>query len=177
MQTMLNCFTQSLEGKITPIIPVIEQKLDAWTSQQDERTKNYLQAIGFRAKPGAIGLVCDERGHLEKVLVGMSETRDCMIFGQLASSLPRGPYQVDTTMMDANMRYQLFLAWGMGSYQFLPYKKLPPLEAKLVLPKDTVNEVYLEAVLRATYLVRDLINTPADDMTPADLAEASVNLA
>jgi leucyl aminopeptidase len=174
---MLSCFIPELEPTTVPIIPIAEQQLDTWAAKQDERTRNWLKAVNFKAKSGATSLICGEKGQLEKVLVGMRDVNDVRVFGQLAVSLPRGSYHVDVSQMDALLRYQLFLAWGMGSYQFTPYKKSPPLEAKLYLPKESVHQLYLESVLRATYLVRDMVNTPADDMMPADIAEVAINLA
>ncbi|KAJ1462367.1 hypothetical protein M885DRAFT_553798 [Pelagophyceae sp. CCMP2097] len=70
------------------------------------------------------------------------------------------------------------LGWALGSYTFDRYKKKPEApdvdKATLVWPlppgpaRDTVS-----AAARATYLVRDLISTPAQDMGPADLEAAA----
>ncbi|HVV68514.1 MAG TPA: leucyl aminopeptidase family protein [Gammaproteobacteria bacterium] len=172
---MLNCFTQMEEGAV-PIIPIYEDQLANWSEQQEERVKNWVNSIGFRAKSGTFGLLCDATGKLEKVLLGMTHAKDLAVFGQLAVNLPKGHYKI-AAAFDKEQYYQAFLAWGMASYQFTPFKKFPPLEAKLYLSENDVHSAYLEAVLRAIYLVRDLINTPADDMTPGDLMEAASHVA
>jgi len=170
---MLSCFTATAD-KVIPIYPIIEKELSSWLSSQPARIQNWIAAINYKAKPGSTALQCDPEGHLEKVLIGINGPQDWTLFGQLAASLPKGIYQITT---QAPPTLPAYLAWGLGSYQFTTYKKAPLPEAKLLLPKNSIDTVYLEATLRATYLVRDLINTPAQDMMPAALAEATTTLA
>ena len=70
------------------------------------------------------------------------------------------------------------LGWALGGYQFNQYKtknnKLAP--ARRVWP-ESVNQ---DAVLRAasgTWLVRDMVNIPANDMGPAEIGGAARKLA
>ncbi len=173
---MLNCFAKPSEQPSIPIIPIVEKQLDEWVQAQQTRVQNWVQSTYFRAKSGNVGLLCDVQGKLEKVLVGMSNPQDLAVFGLLATQLPKGNYHIGVEYA-APQNYHAYLAWGLASYQFTPYKKFPALEAKLILAEQGLDTSYLEAVLRATYLVRDLINTPAEDMTPADIAEAAMELA
>lgn len=172
---MLNCFLSSAD-KSTPIHPIIESDFASWLSSQEARIQNYVAAVGFRGKAGASCLICDQAGNLERVLTVRDNPQDWAVFSQLAAGLPKGAYQIALTS-DQSPPYLAFLAWGMGSYQFTTYKKATPFEAKLLLPATELNTPYLEAVLRATYLIRDLINTPAEDMMPEDLAKAATQLA
>ena len=174
---MLHCFIGLSGQSSVPIIPLTDHQLNQWLQQQPPRVQNWVQSTAYRPKSGAIGLLCDEEGKLDRVLVGMAHEQDWGVFGLLAANLPKGAYRIESNLTPSQY-YHAFLAWGLASYQFTPYKKFPPLEAKLALPEpaDLVDLAYLEAILRATYLVRDLINTPADDMTPADIAEAAIEL-
>lgn len=172
---MLNCFAAA-EGVLIPITPLTEAQFDSWSQQQSERVRNWIESTGFKPKGGSVGLLCDPQGKLERVLVVLKQENEWSIFGQLAVNLPLGVYQIDSPF-SPDAFYRAALAWGMGSYQFTLYKKGSPLLAKLALPENFTSEAYLEAILSATYLVRDLINTPADDMTPADLGEAAETIA
>lgn len=172
---MLDCFTTTTT-KATPIFPIIENELTTWLSSQPDRIKNYVTTTGFRAKSGSISLICDPNGQLEYVLVGMNNPQDSSVFGQLAATLPKGIYQIDVSNHDAQSLYSAHLAWGMGSYQFTRYKKATRFEAQLLLSPG-IDLPYLDATLKATYLIRDLINTPADDMMPADIAKVATELA
>lgn len=170
------CFTTTTEKKI-PILPFLEKQFPTWLAAQSAYVQNWANAVHFKAKAGSIGLLCDKEGRLESVLVGLHAPQDWSVFGQLATSLPAGNYQLVLSHMPSDPTAAPFLAWGLGSYQFTRYKKSPPLETKLALPTQGVDGTYIEAVLRATYLVRDLINTPAQDMMPSDLEAAARSLA
>ncbi len=173
---MLNCFAHASGQAGIPIIPLKEKQLSVWAERQTQYVKNWLKSTGYRAKAGAIGLICNSEGLLETVLVGLNHAEDWNVFGQLATQLPEGVYFIAESLPPRAL-YLAYLAFGAGSYQFTPYKKATPSGAKLLLPKQDLNIAWLEAVLRATYLVRDLINTPAEDMTPLDLAAVAVGLA
>ena len=66
------------------------------------------------------------------------------------------------------------LGWGLGAYAFTMFKSARRKPARLVLPAGTDAAL---ATVEATRLARDLINTPAADLGPAELAEAARSLA
>jgi leucyl aminopeptidase len=66
------------------------------------------------------------------------------------------------------------LGWLLGAYRFARYRStnnLPP-RSQLVVP-DGADLPYALAAARAATLARDLINTPANDLGPADLEAAA----
>ncbi|MGL5117142.1 MAG: leucyl aminopeptidase family protein, partial [Beijerinckiaceae bacterium] len=67
------------------------------------------------------------------------------------------------------------LAWAMGAYAFSRYKPAPEM-ARLVVA-DLVLRERAELIAGAVAFGRDLINTPANDMTPSALAEEAMALA
>lgn len=168
----LSCFIYTPSTSI-PIFPISESDLSVWLKAQAPRVQNWADSVAFRAKPGSVGLICNPDGQLEKVLVGVADDADNLVFGQLPNALPKGHYHIESTRT-AEQLYPAYLAWGLGSYQFTTYKKAAALETKLVLP---ASDTYLTATLEATYLVRDLINTPAENMMPQDLAARAEALA
>ena len=170
---MLSCFTTS-SVVTTPITPIVESEFQHWLSQQSPRIKNTVAAIGFHAKSGSTALLCSTEGQLENVLFGIKDHGEMQIFGHLSTTLPKGVYQIHG--LPAHAYYQAALSWGMGCYQFALYKKMPTLEAQLLLAdQEMANAV--ERLISATYLVRDLINTPTEAMGPTQLAEAAIKLA
>jgi leucyl aminopeptidase len=63
------------------------------------------------------------------------------------------------------------LAWALGTYEFTRYRKPKAVKAKLVLPKSVdANEISL--IADSIFLARDLINMPANEMGPEELANA-----
>src|SRR6185369_10797511 len=69
------------------------------------------------------------------------------------------------------------LGWLIGAYRFTRYRA-PSVagRASLVLP-DGADLRYAEAAASATSLARDLVNTPANDLGPAELAAVAADLA
>ena len=67
-------------------------------------------------------------------------------------------------------------SWGLGAYRFNRYKQDQVTEkAQLVIPSDVIVTA-AQRYLRAVALVRYLINTPAGDMMPQQLAETVESL-
>src|SRR5262249_32602498 len=64
----------------------------------------------------------------------------------------------------------------LGAYGFARYKAASRGPAELVWPAEA-DRPDVERVARAVHLTRDLINTPAEDMGPAELALAAEQLA
>jgi leucyl aminopeptidase len=70
------------------------------------------------------------------------------------------------------------LAWGLGSYEFTRYKKAKRKPADLQLEPSAKVKAALD-LRDAIFLVRDLVNTPTEDMGPehlADIARAQAEL-
>ena len=115
---------------------------------------------------GSVGqVVADERG----VLVGAGRGEEPFALGAAAARLAAGDYRLEGgTALDA-------LAWALGAYRFERYKDGAPVPT-LVLNED-VDAAAVARDARAARLARDLVNTPAEEMTPAALAEAAMRVA
>ena len=64
------------------------------------------------------------------------------------------------------------LAFALGSYRFNRYRKADALDVRLV-PPDGIDAADIARIAEAAGLARDLINTPSNDMGPAELARAA----
>lgn len=136
----------------------------------------WCQASGFSGQVGKSCLVPDATGKIGKVLVGRPESLDTWTLGALPKALPTGTYQL-AGMFSTSDATKLYLGWQLGSYNFDRYKltKVGPL-ATLRTPEN-VDLTYVKAATEATYLVRDLITTPSNNMGPEQLEETARNLA
>lgn len=172
---MFPCYTDQPTEKAIPIFPILEGDFVQWHASQEDRIKKWVEQTHFVAKSGAILLYPGVTGELEKVFVGIGSLDDWCVFGQLAVTLPQGVYKIHALPEPFSVDFAA-LAWGLGSYQFTVYKKSSPHKAKLSLDKESINLSYLHAVLQATYWVRDLINTPAQDMMPHHIADQALFL-
>lgn len=172
---MLNCFVTQAQGEAIPIEFLTEENFESWLKSQDESDRSWILATAFKAKQGTICLVPDTKAHIKKVLLGMGSSLDMQTISQLSASLPKGIYYF-ATALSQQQEYLANLFWGLGFYQFTPYKKFPSLEAQLKL-NDPNHLSKLESLISTNFLVRDLINTPTEDMGPAELAEAAIKIA
>ena len=156
--------------KTVAIVLVTKKDFRGWLKKQPARTARWLQAHGFEAKPGSFCIVPDASGVPARVVAGISEPPSLWDIADLPKQLPPGAYRLEWNGPLAFHEW-LALGWALGSYRFARYKKSKPYAAKLVLSKgsDAAKIVrYADAINQA----RDLINTPAEDMGPAELAAA-----
>lgn len=164
---MLKCFVHKSPGSV-PIVACLPEKWSVWVTQQPKLTQHWLQNINFIPNPGNYSLVPSGSGELKQVLLIIHDETDFWTFGLLPGVLPDGHYHIEG--IDEAKLLQIALAWGLGAYEFTRYKpSIRPL-AQLLIPDKNLRLLAIK--LEAIYRVRNLINTPADDMTPTELAES-----
>jgi len=177
---MLDCFTTQYSKKAIPILVFTPKDFSSWLSRQTHFTKSWLNSTGFKADSGAICLLPDVTGKLIHVLCGISDIKNFWSVGNLPMTLPEGQYIFHWDVSDFDLDHAEYIdfamAWGLGAYQFTRYKKPAKKIAQLVLPKNHHGSMIRNMVASICW-VRDLINTPTDDMGPTELADAAMQLA
>lgn len=164
---MIECYVTD-SGNTTPIVVLTAQELVSYLQDQPESRKNYIQVQGFEAKCGQTCLLHDDNGNLESVLFGVKDKSVMWPYGALPMQLPKGDYHLQNIEGDNPA-----IAWGLGAYQFSRYKKTDKQPARL-----SVSDLdYVTNMVESGYLVRDLINTPAEEMNPEQLAIVADGLA
>jgi leucyl aminopeptidase len=135
----------------------------------------FAEACGFEPVAGRHAFLPGPNGALAGVLFAQEDDhkpKDPFLAGKLASVLPHGGYRFANAPHDPRLAA---LAFGLGAYRFTRYGK-SRTELRLEPPKS--NDVDdLSRIVEAVYLARDLINTPANDMGPEELAVAAQTLA
>jgi len=168
-------------GEAIPLHLVAERDYAGWMSAQSTATRLWLQRSAFRPEQGKWILLPGAEGQPTSVLVGTGKSMDAQALLWLAAALgdrlPSGAYALATEFGDS--RDRLFATgWTLGGYRFVRYKAAGDAAAlpKLKLPQGVrLAEVGAAAIASAT--ARDLINTPANDMGPAELEAAALALA
>ena len=164
-----------------PCILLTPAGLPAWQKKQTALVRHWTDAHQFQAKPGQFCVVPNASGKPASVLVGVKADAPLSALGSLGSKLPAGDYFLETDSKlkwGAKAHYLVALGYALGRYRFDTYRSASdrrPKPAKLWL--DEVLEDQLLGEIEAVYLVRDLINTPAADMMPKQLAEVAKALA
>jgi leucyl aminopeptidase len=131
--------------------------------------RQWLGSFGFDATPGTFALIPDEGGKLVRVLVGVDATDPLGALGGLSRLLPEATYHLadEGVLKD---RLQAALGWALGAYEFTRYRKARRAPAKLAIVAADLK--VLAPLVEATAQVRDLVNTPTEDMGPKHLADA-----
>ena len=162
-----------------PVAVLIKGRLPAWLAEAPERESNWLTAIGFSAEQGKLALVPADNGRLARVLVGLGEGSGpgCGMWALagLPEALPEGSYRLETPPDGADPT-RLALGWALATYAFTSYRVKKATETALVWP-DGADRGRVERLARGVFLARDLANTPAGDLGPAELAAEAVRVA
>lgn len=167
---MLNCYLKSTDQAVIPIRPLLADQLSDWLSGQNERVGGWLASTHFSAKPGSLCLIPGEDGRLSEVLLGVEKRDAFWAFGDLPNQLPKGVYRLEENFFESRDQYfRALMAWGLGAYRFSVYHEQSVSGAKLLLPSSS-DIAYLQDWVETIYHLRHWINTPAEDMGPAELA-------
>jgi leucyl aminopeptidase len=168
---MLEHLTDRASRDAIPIEPIAEGGLEGWLKAQPAATRNWVAANRFLAKPGQHLLIPDGEGRIGAVALGVAADKDIWSYGGLPMALPEGSYRLPDEMPEAAAT-AAGLGWALGGYGFTRYKKRERDPARLALPRGA-DKAAVRREAEAVFLVRDLVNTPAEDMGPAELAAAA----
>ena len=157
-----------------PVYSLDKAALAEWLSKAGESQRRWVRGSGFDAGSGSHLLVPDDQGGIACVLAGRGERDRFWALAHLPGVLPEGRYQLHSDW-SADEQTRAMTGWGLGCYRFDRYKDQPEVRARLVLPDSVRREV--EAVVESSNMIRDLVNTPALDLGPAELAAEAEALA
>jgi leucyl aminopeptidase len=160
-----------------PLVPVGKAGLAAWRERASQRERDWAAATGFTGEAGKLAFLPDAEGRLGRVLVGLAENEAAMwAFAGLSQTLPPGRYRVEA-VPEGGDATRGALGWALGTYAFGRYRDKPrEAGAELTWP-DGADRGLVERLAAAAFLARDLINTPASDMGPEQLADAATAVA
>jgi leucyl aminopeptidase len=162
-----------------PIILVDQKALFALRSKENEFVRGWIKTNDFRAEPGQVLPVPDEKGALSKVFAGVADIDnvDMYAFAAIRAQLPRGHYNIENAdTMDAQNLAQMALGWSLDAYDYKLRHGLKPGTPTTFLHagEKATKEALIQA--KAIYMVRDLINRPANEMTTDFLAEVAEDI-
>jgi len=172
---VLRAFIDQPEVSSVPLTALTKAGLTAWQYGEPATVDRWLKSLNFRAESGAVALLPGSEGNLTRVVLGLGETPEAAAFSGLPYSLPPGSYVLDEDG-GSDLPNIAALGWALGAYRFTRYKQSERAPAMLVWPGGC-NRPRIELMAEGTTLVRDLVNVPANEMGPAELAMAAEQLA
>jgi leucyl aminopeptidase len=165
-------YSREHDESAIPLLPVHAEDYERWLENAPEHHRLWLDSAGFKAEPGNWCGLPDADGRLEAYVFGMLDSGWLYQLAALPAVLPSGRYRL-VSVWTRDSRIQASIGWGLASYKFDRYVKNKREKPVLCLEEDIADAV--EAVSSAQLLVRDLINTPTEDMGPPELAHAAIS--
>ncbi len=161
-----------------PIQAMNHKDLPKWLKNQDDVTKKQVDSLDFTGIPGELSILTDDKGNISQILFGLSDNEDIYDFASLPDLLPENKdgYYIDTKMSKSRAE-EVALGWLLGTYRFDNYKSNKTGKMQELVIPDNANKDDVINAAKAVFMVRDLINTPTNDMSPADLEKAALKLA
>ena len=161
-----------------PLHVVAADALPGWLGRQPQETAVWLQDCGFKAGLGDVRLIPGPGGMVVGAVIGFgtakTRARSRFALSRAVAALPAGDWHFEG--LAAEHRAEAALGWLLAQYRFDRYRPAPAILPGLKCP-DGVNEAQIRAMAAGEFLTRDLINTPAADMGPAELETAFLDLA
>lgn len=137
----------------------------------------WLTAQNFTGAAKKVVHLPNAHGAVSGVVLGLGDGKagdpsgpSALLSGLLPPSLAPATYMIATDDIDRRLSA---IAWGLGAYAFTRYRVGNGFKArpKLRLPEDG-GAAGIKNTVEAVWFARDLINTPASDMGPADIEDA-----
>lgn len=137
--------------------------------------QRWAKANGFSGKAGTVLLVPDTDGaSVKSALLGIGDASDPFCAGTLAKKLPEGAWALKA---DAGFDLRLAsIGFLLGAYRFGLYKNETQVRPHLVLD-PSLDRADIVRQAEATWLVRDLVNTPTNEMGPDQIELAARSVA
>lgn len=164
-------FLTDKDAPAVPIHAIRTSEWSQWIERHSETLRRLAAAHDFQAQNARILLVPATDGAIERVLFGVGDKANVNVMGALAQHLPAGDYRIAFGPREFAPT-QVAIAWGLGAYAFDRYKKRKRPAPNLA-PQDGANMAEAARIVSATWLVRDLVNTPTNDMGPDALHAAA----
>lgn len=139
----------------------------AWLALQSAFLQSFLNSQAFIASRQSFILLPNEQGQWQSVLAIIGEVDEPYAIAHLPKLLPKNAYHRCPSSLVNLSDDHFFLGWGLGAYRFEKY--LAASESPLLYSSQHSPEA--QALLQESLLVRDLINTPAQDMGPDELEQ------
>jgi leucyl aminopeptidase len=164
LEQTLDCLVDAADGA-RPLYAVRPNGLAAFLDAVPPPQSRFLRQLHFGGTAQELLFLPGENGIAGAVL-GLGEDTSPAAFGDLAFRLPEmtqwqlqgGEYDTATAT----------LGFCLGAYRYGEFKRPKRAPARLVAPAGQQSS---RSAASATWMVRDLINTPANQLGPRELAE------
>jgi leucyl aminopeptidase len=159
-----------------PIHVVSSDTLEKQLGRLSDAHRSWVRSLGWHPKPGAVLVLPGADGSVAMALVATGGAEPFWALAALPGQLPAGSYAFAESAGEAEDRLRA-TAWGIGQYAFSRKANKKPVPPRVLAWPEGVERSAVLSAVDADRLARDLVNTPAGDMGPAELSRAAAALA
>jgi leucyl aminopeptidase len=177
LATSLHPALSASSATAKPVWCVDDQNWKSVSEKLPAAARAFAEASSFKPEAGRHLILPDAKGGITGCLFGLGKRGDKnvdpLLAGKLAGLLPEGDWKFSEVPKDARLAT---LAFALSSYRFAKYRENKKKQPRLVVPAG-VDAKEITRIAEGMALARDLVNTPANDLGPAELEAAIHSLA
>ena len=176
-----NNFTKEKLNNSVKLTVIKSSKFDVFLSELADNKKAFFQNQSLSNKAGSYACEYSDNGDIEKIIFIC--TNNVSIYS--LSSLVKNEFLLNKNVeidsfdeFSGDELNNLYIGWGLAAYEFNAYKQN---QSNKSYPNIYINEKadykYIKSTIESCCLIRNLVNTPANDLVPEDLADITEAIA
>lgn len=168
-----NAFTSRKKKTHISVQVIKEGKADEWLKKQDQALQEQAKVQGFKTILATESVVYAKISDKVKLFDGAVI---CDAIGKYFSDEALKTTSFEIKGASGSDLEKLHIGWGWACYRFERYKAKSSTSPLLLWGKD-VNKKSVQSHVESVDGLRDLVNTPANDLGPEELEKAVKSLA
>src|SRR4029077_14033384 len=162
-----------------PLWLLYDDEVDEWRAARTPFVRAWLSEHNFKGEKHRVLLVPDASGGLEMAVGGLGKRQGGLSMWHAAGFAERRQPRrfLSAQVWSASAAPQLSLGFAYGSYRFERYRPSKSDRPATIEACPNADHGFVTHAAESLKLARDLINTPAGDLGPAELAAAARQLA
>ncbi len=158
---------------------VSQNQLNDCLSGLNEQEEKWVKSNGFSGTAGELLTLPTSTGTISKILIGITgdiKDNDPWWLADTCSKLQAGTYRIEGGNSEASLSSGA-IGWCLAQHKFTKYLPEVDSDPKQLLLPASINIASIISEAAAMAKVRDLVNTPTEDMGPAHLQDTVEELA
>ncbi len=171
---MLPYFFDKQISNSIPLWVVKKGNLNDWLSGYPKSFATWLNSNDFKEVNGNFIVIPKPSGKIAGLLVIVPKKISIWSIAEIPPKIKNQCFVI-TGKITSEEETRLLIGWGLGTYRFDQYKK-KNFEFSSIYISKKVDWEKAKREIEATFLVRNLVNTPANDLGPGEFEVSAKNL-
>lgn len=176
-------FVASKTGEGIEIEIIKDGKFSAWLKSQTKSLTNQIVQEGFGTGTDQkkTFLHFNAKGELNSVYLIVKKKVELYDLSGVAAKLKstlsdtyikKARFKLKIADLTKNEVQNALIGWGINAYEFDDYKSKKSSPSPTIIWPDKADKKRVEAYIKSMFIIRDLINLPANDLGPVELEKA-----